>query len=1223
LDAGTGSWTVSLWANVDSHRGVWEQYIRKGANSWGTGYNVEVDGSSNQFYFNILDGSYSEWGISAPTIPFTLDTWSYVVGVVDRPNSKLRSYKDGVQIGTGTNISAIGSISTGNNLLIGSDTWGWPDGRIEEVRISKVARSAEWIQTSYNNQNSPSSFYRYEKNCPSTVPPISEFTCSIPLTIDSSKVSGTSDLINFPVLISLTDIGLKTSSNCGYVQNSNGYDIIFSDSTQTTVLDHEIEKYDGASGGLVAWVRVPTLSATSDTTIYLHFGHSSVCGATENPTNVWDSNYKGVWHLNESVSNESTGGTHYDSTSNNNDGTQYGNDEEPGQIADGQQFDGVNDYINIPNSTSLNPDYLTIEFWLNINNWVNNSGILAKGNDTYRQYWIWTWDGAVSFEIDEGGHQNYAWYPTAGQWEHLALVYNGTNVVTYRNGVQENSYGQTTGSLNSTTEPFLFGEIPGYNFINGYIDEVRISNSVRSLDWIKTSYNNQSDPSSFYSVGANSCFFLSGFSCNRRITIDSTKVEGSSDLTNFPFLIKIQNDCNLKTAANGGGVENSSGWDIIFVDSDGVTQLDHEIEEYDGNSGDLTAWVRLPSLPYNSDKDIYMYYGKSSLACDPSNPTGVWDSSYEAVYHLNDDFEDSTSHNRDATAEDTGDYGAVIADGEDFGPQDEIAIGNWSFSGDELTLQAWARFDDFDQNDPRVFSKANGTSEQNHVFMLGLGGNLEQHLRMRVKTGTDDYSGTTTIVDTDDPLSSGDWYLIAGTYDGANMRLLLDGAQIHSAAKTGNLRVNSWNIALGNHPGNTSSTYTSMDGKLDEVRILSAARSANWLKTEYNNQSDPDSFYSMSQDTCGGEYGFNYQYCKKITVDHTQVSSSLTRYPLLINITGDDDLKTLANGGRVQNSQGYDIVFKTSGCVNYDHEIEKYDGTNGDLVAWVQIPTLSSSTDTEIYMYYGANVICDPSNPTAVWDARFRGVYHLNDDFEDSTQYNHDGTNNGATFTASKIGNGALFDPSDGWDYISLGTWDMSSDDITLQAWVWPNDFNQGDPRVVTKCSTTGSGTQDHIYMLSLYNGDNGENRMRLRVKTGTDDLLNTTELRGTSPNGYLPTPQTWYFLASTYEDDNSPQIRMYRDEGLDAGTANHSLGGDLRQNSWPVWIGASPYGSNNTNYSWDGIIDEVRILSSDLDQDWLATEYRNHNDPGNFYTISSCFEQTTETTQEWVEEVQ
>jgi hypothetical protein len=89
-------------------------------------------------------------------------------------------------------------------------------------------------------------------------------------------VSGTSDLVDFPVLISLTNTSLKTTGNCGYVQNSNGYDIIFSDVTQTTRLDHEIEKYDSAAGELVAWVRVPTLSATSDTTIYLHYGHGSV-----------------------------------------------------------------------------------------------------------------------------------------------------------------------------------------------------------------------------------------------------------------------------------------------------------------------------------------------------------------------------------------------------------------------------------------------------------------------------------------------------------------------------------------------------------------------------------------------------------------------------------------------------------------------------------------------------------------------------------------------------------------------------------------------------------------------------------------------------------------------------------------------------------------------------------------------------------------------------------
>jgi hypothetical protein len=508
--------------------------------------------------------------------------------------------------------------------------------------------------------------------------------------------------------------------------------------------------------------------------------------------------------------------------------------------------------------------------------------------------------------------------------------------------------------------------------------------------------------------------------------------------------------------------------------------------------------------------------------------------------------------------------------------------------------------------------------------MLGLGGNLEQHLRMRLKTGTDDLTGTTTIVDVDDPLSTGTWYLIAGTYDGANMRLLSNGSEVHSAAKTGNLRVNSWNIALGNNPGNTSSTGYSMDGKLDEVRILSVARSANWLKTEYNNQSDPASFYSMSQDTCGGTYGFNFQYCKKITVDHTQVDSDLTDFPLLINLDNDDDLKTVANGGRVQHSQGYDIVFRTSGCGNLDHEIEKYDSSTGDLVAWVRIPTLSSNTDTAIYLYYGANVICSTENKTAVWNSTYRAVYHLNDDFEDSTSNNRDGTNYGATFAAGQIGNGALFDPSDGWDRIELGNWSVGGDDLTIQAWAWPQDFNQDDPRIVSKGSSTAAGTQDHVWQFGLQDGDNGENRMRIRVKTGTVDTAGTVQLNGSSPNGYLPNAQAWYFLAATYEEDNSgDEARLFRDDGLNAGTLGNTSTENLRENSWPVWIGASPYGSSNTVKTWDGILDEVRILSNDLSQNWLEAEYRNQRNPGNFYTVTSCFEQTNEVTQEWVEEVQ
>ncbi len=45
------------------------------------------------------------------------------------------------------------------NAYIGKGYVSNYSGRIDEVRISASARSADWIKTEYNNQNSPSTFY--------------------------------------------------------------------------------------------------------------------------------------------------------------------------------------------------------------------------------------------------------------------------------------------------------------------------------------------------------------------------------------------------------------------------------------------------------------------------------------------------------------------------------------------------------------------------------------------------------------------------------------------------------------------------------------------------------------------------------------------------------------------------------------------------------------------------------------------------------------------------------------------------------------------------------------------------------------------------------------------------------------------------------------------------------------------------------------------------------
>jgi len=121
--------------------------------------------------------------------------------------------------------------------------------------------------------------------------------------------------------------------------------------------------------------------------------------------------------------------------------------------------------------------------------------------------------------------------------------------------------------------------------------------------------------------------FENGWDLRKKISIESSQVP--SDLTDFPVLIKIT-DLDLSEAAL------KNGDDILFTESDGETKLDHEINYYDHPVGDLTAWIRIPTLSSTVDTEIYMYYG-NPLAINQENATGVWDKNYVAVYHMEQD----------------------------------------------------------------------------------------------------------------------------------------------------------------------------------------------------------------------------------------------------------------------------------------------------------------------------------------------------------------------------------------------------------------------------------------------------------------------------------------------------------------------------------------------------------------------------------------------------------
>ena len=80
--------------------------------------------------------------------------------------------------------------------------------------------------------------------------------------------------------------------------------------------------------------------------------------------------------------------------------------------------------------------------------------------------------------------------------------------------------------------------------------------------------------------------------------------------------------------------------------------------------------------------------------------------------------------------------------------------------------------------------------------------------------------------------------------------------------------------------------------------------------------------------------------------DGEPCSCSHARRPIsrsLVSVT-DPALKTVANGGHVVNANGYDIGFyaDSGGLRNLKWEVEKYNGTTGNLIAWVKIPSVSS-----------------------------------------------------------------------------------------------------------------------------------------------------------------------------------------------------------------------------------------------------------------------------------------
>ncbi|MHA2404664.1 MAG: DUF2341 domain-containing protein, partial [Candidatus Kariarchaeaceae archaeon] len=472
FDFGLESFSFSLWLK-DSPNGLYQRPVWKGASSTGTpGYSMyrRDDGDTVIAVGDNIDRKRQT------TSSFPYDTMTYVTGVVDRENNLLFFYMNGIPIGSATDISTLGNSTSPSYDLQLSRITNPVNGTIDEFRLSNVSRSADWITTEFNNQIDPSSFYVISSEKVQSEWPYPDFQYRKKITVDNTKVSGTSTLEDFPMLIDLYDYDLRT------LVQPDGDDIAFTDVTGT-LLDYEIElfnqTYNNTHAHLVAWVRVPSLSATINTNITMYYGNSTL-SSQENVEGVWDANFKVVHHLEEDPT-----GTIYDSTSNNNDATSYGtmtsNDQVSGKINGALDFDGSDDYISW--TTAISSTSGTYSWWMYTHSVVGERNYIA--DDAYRRR-ISLWDDVVKIETDT--EAEYFDFTTssisANTWAHIVFVRSGDVGDLYVDGLWVQQV-NVPGADNLTLSG-IGGTSDNIRMVDGLMDEVRISNITRSFDWIAT-----------------------------------------------------------------------------------------------------------------------------------------------------------------------------------------------------------------------------------------------------------------------------------------------------------------------------------------------------------------------------------------------------------------------------------------------------------------------------------------------------------------------------------------------------------------------------------------------------------------------------------------------------------------------------------------------------------------------------------------------------------------
>lgn len=342
---------------------------------------------------------------------------------------------------------------------------------------------------------------------------------------------------------------------------------------------------------------------------------------------------------------------------------------------------------------------------------------------------------------------------------------------------------------------------------------------------------------------------------SRRLYLNTTASGAgiAGNVTGFPVLIRLSSGNFPFTQAQAGGK------DLRFSSSRGAI-LPYEIEEWDAEANTAAIWVKVPVvLGNNNSQYLEMHWGASTGSATPSlsNSAVVFDTArgFQGVWHFagegNKTAFDATANRYDGTPYNMTAASAVAGA---IGPA-RLYNGSSTYitmlksasgkldmqQGGAYAISLWAYADTMDT----LWHAIAGKGHEQYYLKLkcfGKGRGTWEFVEFQDQKGWEYTEDSIPAVP-----GPKQWVYITGVRSGTQQNIYINGqaAKDSPSLMTGNYSRNTGdNFTIGRHERQVTIPYVEgwcyFNGKIDEVRVMSFAPGADWIRLCYMNQKAAD-----------------------------------------------------------------------------------------------------------------------------------------------------------------------------------------------------------------------------------------------------------------------------------------------------------------------------------------------------------------------------------------------